>query len=209
MSIITPSWLWRGVWRAGSASATYSPFVSGRDCELDDLGRSRARGGIWTPALRAQAAGDRKRRVASIPSRGPGATGVPNGEGRDDARAGGAGGVAACSVTRVLAPLASPAVGELEDELEGGAAAAPPVWRRVGARERSSSDSALCPACCSGCSSGSSRSAAEAPPRPCEKKPGRSSGSCDAIAMPLAKLKCARRGSCLRPCERLRPSPTG
>ena len=48
MSIITPSRRWRGVWRAGSASATYSPFVSGRDCELDDLGRSRARGWTWT-----------------------------------------------------------------------------------------------------------------------------------------------------------------
>ena len=39
MSIITPSRFWRGVGREGSATATYSPFISRRD---RDLGRSRA-----------------------------------------------------------------------------------------------------------------------------------------------------------------------
>ena len=48
MSIITPTRLWRGVGRAGSAATTYSPFISGRDRDLGDLGRSGARCRTWS-----------------------------------------------------------------------------------------------------------------------------------------------------------------
>ena len=40
MSIITPSRLWRGVGRAGSAAAAQPSFISRRDRDLGDLGRS-------------------------------------------------------------------------------------------------------------------------------------------------------------------------
>ena len=48
MSIITPSRLWRGVGRAGSAAAAHSSSISRRDRDLGDLGRSRARCRTWT-----------------------------------------------------------------------------------------------------------------------------------------------------------------
>ena len=48
MSIITPTRLWRGVGRAGSAAATYSPSSLGEIAISGDLGRSRARCRTWT-----------------------------------------------------------------------------------------------------------------------------------------------------------------
>ena len=48
MSIITPSRLRRGVGRTGSAAAAQSSFISRRDRDLGDLGRSRARCRTWT-----------------------------------------------------------------------------------------------------------------------------------------------------------------
>ena len=48
MSIITPSRLWRGVGRDGSAAAAQSSSISRRDRDLGDLGRSRAICRTWT-----------------------------------------------------------------------------------------------------------------------------------------------------------------